>query len=127
LWDYTNEPIGSGVNLVPINTRRLRFTILVLISQVLLIALAIAWLAHMIVVAANGSVYFIETSLLVLWVEISLVALITLFATAVFSIEVYRLGERRKADRKEGHTSVLTKADSTSKQKRLEKYLQHKN
>ena len=112
---------------MPINTRRLRFTILVLISQVLLIALAIAWLAYMIVVAANGSIYFIETSLLVLWAEISLVAVITLFATAVFSLEIYRLGERRKADRKEGQTSVLTKADSISKQKRLEKYLRNKN
>ncbi len=80
--------------------RRLRFAILVLISQVLLIAMAIAWVVQMSLIARNGAVYFIEANPWILWGEIIATALITLFATAVFSLQLYRLGERRGADRR---------------------------
>jgi len=63
--------------------RRLKFTTVVLISQMLLIALAIAWLVHMIVIAAYGAVYFIQRDPLVLWIEISASLIITLFAVFV--------------------------------------------
>jgi uncharacterized BrkB/YihY/UPF0761 family membrane protein len=79
--------------------RRLRFTILVLVSQLLLIALAIAWVIHMVLIAANGAVYFIEANRIILWGEIIATVVITLFATAVFAVQLYRLGERRKGDR----------------------------
>jgi hypothetical protein len=82
--------------------RRLKFTILVLISQLLLIALAIAWVIHMVLIAKDGAVYFVEGNSTILWAEIGITTLITLFATAVFSIEVYRLGERRKGDERRG-------------------------
>ena len=83
--------------------RRLKFAILVLISQLLLIALAIAWVVHMSLIAANGAIYFIEANPMVLWAEIVATALITLFATAGFALEIYRLGERRRGDsRREG-------------------------
>ena len=78
--------------------RRLKFTILVLVSQLLLIALAIAWVAHMVLIAKNGAIYFIETNAVILWAEIVATTLITLFATAVFAIQLYRLGERRRGD-----------------------------
>jgi hypothetical protein len=82
--------------------RRLKFTILVLISQLLLIALAIAWVIHMVLIAKDGAVYFVEGNSTILWAEIGITTLITLFATAVFAIEVYRLGERRKGDERRG-------------------------
>ena len=40
--------------------RRLKFTSVVLVNQMLLIALAIAWLIHMIVIAFYGAVHFVE-------------------------------------------------------------------
>lgn len=83
-------------------SRRLKFTILVLVSQLLLIALAIAWVVHMALIAKNGAIYFIEKNPVVLWAEIGVTALITLFATAVFAIEIYRLGERRRGDERRG-------------------------
>jgi len=79
--------------------RRLKFTTVVLISQMLLIALAIAWLVHMIVIAAYGAVYFIQRDPLVLWIEISASLIITLFAVFVLILQIKRLGERRRDDR----------------------------
>ncbi len=79
--------------------RRLKFTSVVLISQMLLIALAIAWLIHMIVIAAYGAVYFIERDPLILWIEISASLIITLFAVFVLTMQIRRLSERRRDDR----------------------------
>ena len=78
--------------------RRLKFTTIVLVSQMLLIALAIAWLVHMIVIAIYGAVYFIEREPLMLWIEITASYLITVFATFVLIIQIRRLGERRRND-----------------------------
>lgn len=79
--------------------RRLKFTSVVLISQMLLVALAIAWLIHMVVIAAYGAVYFIERDPLILWGEISASILITIFGIYVLAIQIRRLGERRGTDR----------------------------
>jgi hypothetical protein len=49
----------------------------VLVSQLLLVALALAWAIHMIIVAANGMVYFVEGNVAVLWLEISSTLLIS--------------------------------------------------
>jgi len=78
--------------------RRLKFTLLVLASQLLLIAMALAWALHMTIIAANGSVYFIENNQVILWIEIIASVLISLFGTAVLAIQFYRLGERRRSD-----------------------------
>jgi nitrogen fixation/metabolism regulation signal transduction histidine kinase len=69
-----------------------------LASQLLLIALALAWAIHMTLIAANGAVYFIEANRVILWIEIAVSVLISLFGTAVFAIQVYRLGEHRRSD-----------------------------
>ena len=69
-----------------------------LVSQLLLIALAIAWAVHMALIAANGSVYFVEDNLLVLWLEIALTVGICTFGTAVFIMQLRRLSERRRSD-----------------------------
>ena len=83
---------------MPSPIRRMRFTILVLVSQLLLIALALAWAIHMTIIAANGSVHFIENNPVILWVEIIASVLISLFGTGVFAVQLYRLGERRSSD-----------------------------
>jgi hypothetical protein len=87
-----------GRTTPPSPARRLRFALIVLISQLLLIALSLAWAVHMILVAANGSVYFVESNQLVLWLEISVTVLICLFGIAVFAMQLRRLGERRNSD-----------------------------
>ncbi len=86
------------------SSRRLKFDIIILVSQLLLIALAIAWVVFMALIAANGAIYFVEANRIILWVEIVVTVLITLFATAVFAIQLYRLGERRRGDDKEKGT-----------------------
>jgi membrane protein implicated in regulation of membrane protease activity len=86
--------------------RRLKFAILVLVSQLLLIGLAVAWVIHMILIAVNGAVYFVEAAPLVLWAEILATAMISLFAVVVFIVQVRRLSERRKTDRGLGGREV---------------------
>ena len=83
--------------------RRLTFALVVLVSQLLLIALAIAWLVHMVIIAVNGSIYFVERNPLILWGEITAIVLITLFAIRVFALQIVRLGERRRSDDRDRH------------------------
>ncbi len=78
--------------------RRLKFAIVIIVSQLLLIALGIAWVAHMVLIATDGAIYFVEKNSAILWGEIAATVLITLFATAVLAIQIYRLGERRRGD-----------------------------
>ena len=67
----------------------------------LLIALAFAWLLQMVIIAREGSAYFIENNHLILYGEISVVALIILFALYVLITQIRRLDERRRTDRSE--------------------------
>jgi hypothetical protein len=60
--------------------RRVRFAIVVLASQLLLVALAAVALVQMILIATNGRVSLAEDNL------------------AVFGIQLRRLGERRRGD-----------------------------
>ena len=78
--------------------RRLRFAILVLVSQILLVALAVSWLIHMLIIATEGSVYFVEENPVILWVELSVTVIITGFATYVLILQIRKLGERRESD-----------------------------
>lgn len=82
--------------------RRLRFTTLILATQILLIALAIAWLIHMVIIAVYGSAYFVENNHFILYAEISASLLITVFAICMLILQIRRLGERRSSDRREG-------------------------
>jgi ABC-type nickel/cobalt efflux system permease component RcnA len=79
--------------------RRLRFSLLVLISQILLVALAISWLVHMVTIAVCGSAYFVENNRLILWSEIALTILITMYALYILIGQIQRLGERRGDER----------------------------
>jgi ABC-type nickel/cobalt efflux system permease component RcnA len=82
--------------------RRLRFSTLIVITQMLLIALAVTWLLHMVTIAIYGSVYFVENNPFILWAEITASLLITIFAIFVLALQIRRLGERRRSDRREG-------------------------
>jgi membrane protein YdbS with pleckstrin-like domain len=81
--------------------RRLRFSTLIVIAQMLLIALAVTWLLHMVTIAVYGSVYFVEDNPLILWAEITASLLITIFAVFILALQIQRLGERRTSDRRE--------------------------
>lgn len=80
--------------------RRLKFATVVIISQLLLIALGIAWVVHMVLIWKNGAVQFIEENPVILLAEIAVTTLITLFAVAVLAIQIHRLGERRRGERR---------------------------
>jgi len=84
--------------------RRVRFALVILASQVLLIALAVTWIVQMIVIAVNGSVMFIESNRAILISEIVLSVIICLFGIWVFVVQFKRLGERRRGDREERAT-----------------------
>lgn len=86
--------------------RRLRFAVVVLISQVLLIAVTVAWLIHMTIIAVNGSVSFVERNPYILWGELIATVLITVFAIYVLALQIKRLGERRRVDRNGGSSRV---------------------
>lgn len=79
--------------------RRLSFAMLVVISQILLIAVTVAWLVHMGLIAVNGSVFFVEENPAILWGEIGATVLIIMFAGQVLILQIRRLGERRVGDR----------------------------
>jgi len=86
--------------------RRLKFSLLILASQLLLIGLAISWVVHMVIIAIRGSAYFVESNPLVLWAEIIISVLITLFAICLFVMQIQRLSERRQIDRNKNGSSV---------------------
>lgn len=62
----------------------IKFPILVLSSQLLLLALAIAWFVHMVLIAVHGKIFFAEPNPLILYGEITATVLIALFAIIVF-------------------------------------------
>ena len=78
--------------------RRVTFAIVVLISQLLLIALAIVWFIQMLVIARNGAVQFVEENRAILLGEIVLTALVCLVGITVFIMQLRRLRERRRDD-----------------------------
>lgn len=82
--------------------RRLRFAIVILISQILLIALALSWFIHMLLIEINGAVYFVETEPIILWTEIIATLIIIMFSGYVLAMQIKRLGERRENDRRTG-------------------------
>lgn len=88
--------------------RRLKSAALVLISQMLLVALAFAWLVHMAIIAAFGSISFIEDNAFILWGEIIASGIIMGFAVYVLVSQIKRLGEKRSGDR----TSAPSPANS---------------
>jgi hypothetical protein len=81
--------------------RRVTFALVVIISQLLLIATSATLLIELVVIFRNGSVNFIENNAAILAGEVTAAALISLFALVVLVLQWKRLGERRKGDRPE--------------------------
>ncbi|HEY32756.1 MAG TPA: hypothetical protein G4O10_06585 [Dehalococcoidia bacterium] len=54
----------------------------------------------MIIIAVNGSIYFVERNPFILWIEVIATIFIILFATSIFITQLRRLGERRRDDEK---------------------------
>ena len=79
--------------------RRFRFSMSVLVAQLLLLAAGVAWCFHMALILKYGEVYFVEPNTLILYAEIIGTALIVVYAATVFALQWKRLGERRRGDR----------------------------
>ncbi|PPD57812.1 hypothetical protein JP09_008755 [Dehalogenimonas etheniformans] len=85
----------------PRSRRRVRFSLIVIISQALLIALAVAWGIYLIAISANGgSIISTETNKTILWGEIIATGLIIIFSIVVIVMELNRLFARRRDDRR---------------------------
>ena len=76
--------------------RRLRFATFSMINQILLIALAIAWIVHISIIGMYGTVYFEENNTVVLWVEIITLIVILSSSIYIFLLQIRRFGERRR-------------------------------
>lgn len=81
-----------------ISSRRLRFAMIVIVSQLLLIALAVAWGVHLILIVQNGGVLSIETNPWILYGEIFATVLIIMFAIVVVVFEFMRMVAKRQND-----------------------------
>jgi hypothetical protein len=78
--------------------RRVRFALIILASQLLLVALSVVMLIQMLLIAANGTVRFGENNHVILLIEIALTILIILFGIIVFILQIIRLREKRSSD-----------------------------
>ena len=86
----------NDVHIKPAMRRRLRFATLSMLNQILLIALAIAWIVHISIIAVYDAVYFEENNPAILWGEIITLAVILIFSIYIFILQIKRFGERRE-------------------------------
>ena len=92
-----------------INKRRLRFSLIILVSQLLLVALALAWGVNLILIAQHGGLYSIEANPLVLYGEIAATVLIIIFAFVVILFEISRMRSRRRSERDDQDLNQIEK------------------
>ena len=78
--------------------RRLRFGIVVLAAQLLLIAMATAWCVQLTLIAVHGEICFTETNAGILYGEMAATVLVVVFAVIVFVMQYRRLTEKRTSD-----------------------------
>jgi lysylphosphatidylglycerol synthetase-like protein (DUF2156 family) len=78
----------------------------VLAAQLLLLAMAVAWLVQLTLIAVRDQICFAENNAAILFTEIAIVALIALFAVAVFTMQYRRLTEKRSGDTRENVPKV---------------------
>lgn len=70
----------------------LRLSMSVLVSQMLTIALSIAWFVHAVIVKINGVVYFVEPNLAILYLEIFVTTAIALYGIAFLFLQIKEHG-----------------------------------
>ncbi len=97
--DRRGDQQGSSADSRRFN-RRFRFSMSVLAAQLLLIATAIAWCIHMILILIHGEVCFEEPNSAILYIEIIATAAVIIYSATVFALQWKRLGERRSSDRR---------------------------
>jgi hypothetical protein len=78
--------------------RRVRFSVAVLVAQVLLISTAIALCVQMALIKMYGEVYIVEPNSAILMAEIVATIIIVIYSATVFALQWKRLGERRSHD-----------------------------
>jgi membrane protein implicated in regulation of membrane protease activity len=86
--------------------RRLRFGVVVLAAQLLLLAMTVAWCVQLTLIAVRGQICFAETNAAILYGEIVAVVLIGVFAVAVFVMQYRRLTEKRASDNRQDDRRV---------------------
>ena len=99
--------------------RRIRFILIVLASQFLLLALALGWGIYLFQIARHGGVYSVETNSWLLYVEIFATVLIVIFAVIVIILEFGRMNARRQGDteKKREYKPSTTKAKAVDRRK----------
>jgi len=107
----------NDVHIKPAMRRRLRFATLSMLNQILLIALAIAWIVHITIIAVYDAVYFEENNPAILWAEISTLAVILIFSIYIFILQIKRFGERRE-DTGERRRASDRSAEDTGERRR---------
>ena len=70
----------------------LRLSLSVLVSQILIIGLAIAWLLHAVIVKINGAVYFVEPNQAILYLEIFMTTAIALYGISLLFLQIREAG-----------------------------------
>ena len=100
-------------------SRRIRFSLIILVSQMLLIAMSIGWGVNLILIAQNGGYYSTETNPLILYGEIAATVLIIIFAFVVIYLEIVRMKSKRRNDQRihdlnqdETHSEPIDKVKS---------------
>ena len=78
--------------------KRVRFSLAVLVAQLLLVGTAVSWCVHMLLIKMHGEVYFTESNPWILNAEIIATVVIVIYAVAVFVLQWKRLGARRRSD-----------------------------
>ena len=79
--------------------RRVRFSVAMLVAQLLLIGTSIAWCVQMALIEKYGAVYFVELNSAILMAEIIGTIIIVIYSATVFALQWKRLGERRRHDK----------------------------
>jgi hypothetical protein len=70
----------------------LRLSISVLVSQILVIGLSVAWFVHAIIVKTNRTVYFVEPNQAILYLEIFSTMLIALYGIVFLFLQLKACG-----------------------------------
>lgn len=70
----------------------LRLSISVLVSQILVIGLSVAWFIHAIIVKINHTVYFVEPNFAILYLEIFTTMLIALYGIVFLFLQLKEYG-----------------------------------
>ena len=70
-----------------------KLSVSVIVTQLLIIGLSIAWGVHAVLVKVNGAVYFVEPNQAILYLEILMTTVISLYGIVVFILQIREHGK----------------------------------